>query len=318
MLFACLGLCASSACLAQALMLSGEVVALDAQPIFTPQSNNSPVVLRVFTAEGTRVEPGDVVLRIDAGAAEQNILTLSAQIEQAQARSAQELAAARVAALDAESQLVDRDAILARAEVDAGIPAEHLSALDYDRFQGQLEQARREQALARNTLQAAQEAVQRRRDDAKLELDRLQTELEFNRIQVQSAEVRAQRSGTVIAAFEPWRGNRYAEGSSAQTGTMVGQVVGDGALAVRAYLPEAQRSQLRTGQAVELRFDALPGRVSRSTIERIAGAPEPKREWGDGRYFLIEIGINDGQIGTLLPGMSARVDLLPESAEARP
>ena len=43
----------------------GEVRAIDAESIWVPPSDSSPVVLRFFAAEGSHVEPGDLLVRID-------------------------------------------------------------------------------------------------------------------------------------------------------------------------------------------------------------------------------------------------------------
>src|SRR3546814_2260406 len=107
-----------------AVVLTGEVRATDAQVIYTPFSNSSPVVIRFFVPEGERVEKGDPVLRIDPGQAASQLPELDAQIEQAQATAAKTLAELRVAALEAESALVD-----AQAELETARSEEHTSEL---------------------------------------------------------------------------------------------------------------------------------------------------------------------------------------------
>src|SRR3546814_16824082 len=72
---------------AGAVVLTGEVRATDAQGIYTPFSNSSPVVIRFFVPEGEHVKKGEPVLRIDPGQAASQLPELDAQIEQAQARS---------------------------------------------------------------------------------------------------------------------------------------------------------------------------------------------------------------------------------------
>ena len=60
-----LALGAGRAALAQAtggVILSGEVYQMGTQPLLTPQSDSSPVVLRSFVAEGEHVKAGEVVL----------------------------------------------------------------------------------------------------------------------------------------------------------------------------------------------------------------------------------------------------------------
>src|SRR5262245_35736845 len=65
---------------ANAVVLTGEVQAVDAQPIRVPPSDSSPVVLRYYIPDGQPVKAGDVVLRIDPGQSASQIRTLDAQI----------------------------------------------------------------------------------------------------------------------------------------------------------------------------------------------------------------------------------------------
>ena len=299
----------STAASAQAarVLITGEVRAENAEAIFVPPSDSSPVVLRYYVPDGTHVQPGDVLVRIDPGASAGLIRNFELQIEQAQARAAKELAELQVKAIDAERALVDADAALGKAKVDAAIPREHLSGLDYDRYQGELQRATHERALKLTEHRAAEEAVLRRRRDGELEVQKLEADRRYHQAQVANAEQRAERPGTVIHGFDNWRGGRYDEGSSAHTGNRIGEVVGDGGMRVRAYALEPDRSTLREGQPVALSFDALPGAIANGTIERIAGAPEPKAEWGEGRYFSIDIDLTDDLALALKPGMSVRI-----------
>lgn len=303
---------------ASAVLISGEVRAENAEGIYVPQSNISPVVLRFYVPDGTQVQPGDVLIRIDPGASAAQIRTLDAQIEQARARAAKELAELQVKAIDAERALVDADAALRKARVDAAIPRDHLSGLDFDRYQGELARATHELALKRTEHVAAEEAVRRRRADGELEVQKLEADRVYHQTQVENAEQRATMAGTVLHGFDNMRGTRYDEGSSAHNGQRVGEVVGAGGMRVRAYVLEPDRVALREGQEVGLSFDALPQRTARGRVARIAGAPETKAEWGDGRYFTVDIEILEAQALALKPGMSVRVAVVPPAAEIAP
>ena len=87
---------------AHAVVLTGEVRAIDAQQILTPQSNSAPVVIRYYVPEGERVKKGEVVLRIDPGQSASRIPDLEAQIEQGRAKDAKEVAELQVKAVTAE------------------------------------------------------------------------------------------------------------------------------------------------------------------------------------------------------------------------
>lgn len=288
-------------------LISGEVRAENAEAIFVPPSDNSPVMLRYYVPDGAQVKPGDVLVRIDPGASVGQIRSLEAQIEQAHARAAKELAELQVKAIDAERALVDAQAALEKARVDVAIPRAHLSGLDFDRYHGERERAQREFALKQIEQIVAEDAVQRRRGDGELEVRKLEADRAYHQAQVANAEQRAETAGTVIHGFDNWRGGRYDEGSSAHTGTRIGEVVASGNMRVRAYVLEPDRNGLLVDQRVRLSFDALPQSTAVGRIDRIAGAPEPKAEWGEGRYFTVDIDLPDDLALALKPGMSVRI-----------
>lgn len=296
------------------LRFTGELQPLQSESIIVPPSNSSPVVLRYFAPEGEAVEPGDVLVRIDPGQSAAQVLQLESQLVLLEATAARDIAVLDVAAADAERALADASAALAKARIDAGIPRQHLSALDHDRFQGELQRAEREEALKREELAAAREAIVRKRRDSGLEADKLRADLAWHRAQVENAEQRATTRGRVVYGFDNWRGSRYEEGASAHPGNKVGEVVGDGGFDVRGYLLESDRAGLELEQEVLLHFDAFPGQTVRGRIQRISGAPEPRAQWGDGRYFSVDIEFVDAVPARALPGMSVRIEVRGDAA----
>jgi len=303
--------------LAGAVVLTGEVKALDAQVIYTPQSNMSPVTIAYYLPEGSRVKKGDVLLRVDASQAAGQVPEIELQIEQGRARAEKEIAELQVKALDAEVALVDAEAALARAKVDAALPKELVSGLDYDRYQGELDHAVREAALKRRESDNARAAVERRRNDAALEGDKLQLRRDYYRAQAEQAEVHADRDGVLLHGFNNnWLGGRIDEGSATMIGSRAGQVVRGGNVEVVAWALEPDRRGLQAGQRVRLAFDAFPGKGIGGSIAAIAGAPTEKAEWGNGRYFELRISLDEQGGLPLVPGMSARVDTGKAPAKA--
>lgn len=299
-------------------VFTGQVRAPDAEGIYAPMADTSPVVLRFLAPEGSEVKPGDPLVRIDPGNSLAMQETLEAQISQTRARVAKELAELAVRELDAELTFVDAQAALAKARVDAGIPADYIARIDADRYRGELERAERELALKQRELDAAREATRRRRDDAGLEIAKLETDLRFAAGNIAAAEQRAERRGVVVYSFNPWTGQRYEEGASVNSGSLIGEVIQEGSLSVRVHALEPDRRGLQLGQALELRFDALPGRKLDGHISAISGAPQPKAEWGAGRYFLVDIDLPAKHGLPLRPGMSVRVLATIDAAPAAP
>ena len=198
---------AAALCLATAMpaaarvVLTGEVRSIDGQVILTPQSNSSPVVIRYFVPEGEPVKKGEVVLRIDPGQSAAMIPDLEAQIEQLSAKGNKEIAELEVKTVDAQLALVDAQAKLAAAKIDAKIPKGLVSDLDHDRYQGELDSTTREVELQLRLLAEAREAVRRRRADNGLEIRKLEVQRDYHAALVRTAEVRADRDGIVVHGF---------------------------------------------------------------------------------------------------------------------
>jgi multidrug efflux pump subunit AcrA (membrane-fusion protein) len=110
-------------------LFTGELQAVDSVPIIVPPSNVSPVTLRYFVPEGSKVKTGDVILRVDSqGNAELERLEL--ELVQVRERGLREAADLDVKTVEAERALITARAALAKAKIDAALPKAQISALD--------------------------------------------------------------------------------------------------------------------------------------------------------------------------------------------
>jgi HlyD family secretion protein len=293
--------------------LTGEVRVLDAEVIYTPPSDTSPVVLRYYLAEGSKVKAGDVVVRIDPGQAATQVRQLGAQIEQTRSRTAKEIIELRVKALDAQRALIDAEAASEKANVDAAIASQYISKLDFDRYRSEKERSNREYTLKQKEYSDATAAIARRQLDASLEIKKLEIERNYQKVSLANAEQKATRSGVLVHGFDSWRGGRIDEGASSWPGQKIGEVIGDdGRRGVIAYALEPERRALKVKQSVSLTFDAFPDKTITGSILKIAAAPDSKQNWGDGRYFSVEISLPEKLNMELLSGMNVRVHIRTE------
>ncbi|MBK8283571.1 MAG: HlyD family efflux transporter periplasmic adaptor subunit [Ahniella sp.] len=296
-------------------LTTGEVITEEAQQIVVPQSNTNPVVLRSLVADGAKVKAGDVVLRIDPGGTAQQAEQLRTQVAQAIARTNKEVADLEVKAIDAETAWAQADAMWRKAKIDGAIPRAQLSALDADRYAGELARTERNREQLQKALDEARAAVDRKREDARLEIRKLEVQRIVADAQLQASEVKAEQDGVFIAGFHPWHGRRYTSGESAQSGFVAGQVVTPGKHGIRAYALENDRMGFSLDKPVSITIDAFPGHWFNTRILRIAGAPEQRKPWGNGRYYTMAIEIPSELKLPLKPGMS--VLALPGAAPVK-
>jgi multidrug resistance efflux pump len=290
-------------------LFTGELQAADSVPIIVPTSNASPVPIRYYVPEGSKVKSGDVILRIDTQG-DTDIERLELEIVQNRERGLREAADLEVKTIEAERALITAQAALAKAKIDAALPKAQISALDYDKYQGELDRATRDFAVKQKALENAKEAVKRKLEDSDLAVKRLHIQIAFAKVQVAQSEVRASRDGVVIHGYDDWNGKRLDEGGHAQIGSVAGQIIGAGKLNVIAWVLEADRPFLQPGQELHMRFDSIPNSFTKGVIERIASAPEARAIWGKGRYFKTEIRLPDNLTYELQQGMSVAIETI--------
>ncbi len=293
--------------------ITGEVIAADSQLIFVPPSKSSPVALRKFVGEGKFVRKGDVVLSIEAhnaGTLEQ----LQTTLEQTRAKLDAEVAKLEVAALEADKAFAVTQTARDKAEVDAALPKTQISALDFDKNQTEKEKAIRDLEVRRLAAKTAQAAVLRMKQDGELDIRKQHIKLEFTKQEIALSSVIATQDGFVTHNFNQWPQERIDEGASVYPGTQAGTIIGTGKIEVKGWVLEADRLHIRENMAVSLQFDALPGQQADSVIKTISQAPELKAQWGNGRYFRIDIPVPEQFRQLAAPGMSVLIQPADQKA----
>ena len=174
-----------------------------------------------------------------------------------------------------------------------------LVQLDDALQQAQLQQAQAQSSIARTNLQRSRELVAQNFVSQSV-VDQNIANLQVADAQVALAQAQAARM-RVLAPFDGTLGIRSVQ---------VGDYVKDGAdlvgiedlsgLHVEFTLPERYIARVRSGQAVELALDALPGRIFKGRIDALDSQVDP-----NGRALRVRASV-DNSGAQLKPGMFAR------------
>ena len=102
----------------------------------------------------------------------------------------------------------------------------------------------------------------------------------------------------------------FHEGDQAQPGSTIARIIISSELELSAKVSEVQRANITVGQAAEAEFDALPGKIFRSTIKTAAGMVQHQM-WDpqSGSNFDLSLQLDDTD-PRLRPGMTAQVLIL--------
>ena len=227
-----------------------------------------------------------------------------------------EVAPVRRMALSDEAQAVgslrSRRSVVLRPEVSGRVTHIHfgdgarvrkgqvLVQLDDQLPQAQVQQAQAELSIAQANHQRNRELVaqgfvsQRSLDESAASLQVAQAKLALAQAQV--ARLR------IVAPFDGMAGIRNVHvGDYLKDGADIVNIEDIDSMVVDFRLPERYQPQLRTGQAVRVELDALPGR----SFEALVQAIDPQID-ANGRSVAVRAGLDNRQ-GVLRPGMFARV-----------
>ena len=154
--------------------------------------------------------------------------------------------------------------------------------------------AQAKQALATARANQSLDATYRSQvDAARGQVEAAQAQLRLVTQNLTDAQLKAPIAGRVL-------GKPLQPGAVVQAGASVARIIGSGGVYFQGEVPSAQLDQVRAGQSVRVRVDAIPGKVFTGRIESIAPQGETT-----GRLFLARI-VFEGDASAVRPGMFAR------------
>lgn len=298
---------------AQPLLLSGEIAARNSQVFVAPQADNWMVQIAWMVEEGARVEVGDPVVQYETASIAATLEQLEATLRRVKAESRRNNLVQDLALLEAQHQHRIAELNLRKARLNAGIPRELLSELQYEQHQLALTQAINAYEEAEKALATKEEDVVAEKQRSQVEIASAENELERVQVMLDAMTQHSDRTGTAMYVDHPWTGQKIREGDSVQRGFSVLEIPSTDDLHIRAWLNEVDVAQLREGQSVKIGFDARPQLQLAGRVERIGKQAEPKEHWGESGYIDVSIDFEHSQEHGLLPGMSVMVEILEET-----
>jgi multidrug resistance efflux pump len=277
-------------------------------PLLAGSARGSLTVVRI-AAPGSLVRPGDLVVEFDRQ--QQDKLAFEKRVEHTTlvAQIASKRAEQDAARVKDESELAQAGHAVQAAELET-LKNEMLAPI-------KAEQNEQKLAEARATHDALTRSFALKREAARAEL-RI---LEIKRDRAASAAAHAEENARSMRMVSPieglvvpkttWKGNGMGdirEGDDLWPGRGVLQVVGRGAMRVRAKVSQADIGSIAVGQAARVRLDAYPGLELPARVAQIGPVAQPGAFSARVRAFTVLVDVL-GAHPKLLPDLSAAVDV---------
>lgn len=289
---------------AQSLLVSGEIAAKNKQVFSVPKADSWQVKIDWMVEEGSKVAAGDPVVMYNTASLLTDVEQLEAQVRQAKAERDKSRLSNQLSLREAIFAYEKAQLELARATLDADLPASNLSKLDYARYQ--LAKNKSQQSLEETHDKLKAKRLEVANEAKRQEINVLQAQSDLSRKQsmIDSMIQKATKSGTALYVAHPWSGNKIRAGDTVQRNFTVLEIPNTDNLQVVAWLNEVDIAKVKLNQAVSLTVDALPDVAINGHVITISNQAETKQHWGKAAYFVLEIALDDVKDVAILPGMS--------------
>jgi multidrug efflux pump subunit AcrA (membrane-fusion protein) len=284
----------------------GEIKALHSVTITSPAGVGDLLILKI-AATGTKVKKGDTLVEFDTSTLRQKLAQDQSALKSAEAAIEQSVASAK---LKEEQDLTDVMASrfdLQSARLDAS-KQEILSAIDGQKAVLKVSDA--EQKVKENETKLEADRSSAKSDLAsKLKLrDRAAFQVKQDESGITALTLHAPLDGsfTVLTHWEPTGTVPFKPGDRVWAGAGLAELPDPSTLRVSARVEEADRGQMRIGQSVSIRMDAIPDRTLQGKVDEIS--PTASLDFNGGwpfpRNFSLGISLVEHD-PRLVPGMSA-------------
>ncbi|MCB1581847.1 MAG: HlyD family efflux transporter periplasmic adaptor subunit [Xanthomonadales bacterium] len=294
---------------AHAQLFTGVVESSQTQVVNMPQLRGWQGKISEMVDEGTFVEIGDFLVRIDGSEVDGTIESKVEQLDVFEASAKRDMIQIDIdlnnAQLAYEKAKVDRKV----AQLKADVPVNFIGELEYKERQLALKTRTKDLNEAENNLKSSQQKKKEKQLEVELGLEQKQKDLAYWQGQLDSLTIKAKQSGYVIYAAHPWTGSKYQVGDQANSGMEILKVSKKQNMRVKAWVNAIDIPVISQGKAVKVSFDALPNVKVNGEISTISSGGRDKKDWGDGLYYEIEVTLPDTDDIALLPGMSALIHI---------
>ena len=272
-----------------------------------------------LAAAGAHVHAGDVVLEFDPSQQEYNLAQNRSDLEQADQEIVKAKADAAVQTAEDQTALLKAKYAVRKAELEVS-KNEILSQIDGQKNVLALDEAKRALTQLEQDIRshgasndAALAISQEKHHKARLEMD--QAELNIKNMKITSPidglmVIHGNRDSTGGFFMDGMTLPDYHVGDQVNPGSSIAEVIDSSHLEISAQVGETDRTNLKTGQSVEIKVDALPGESFTGKVRTVGGATA-REFWDDNAKHKFDVAIQlDRADPRLRPGFEAQLSIL--------
>src|ERR1035437_2155097 len=295
---------------------TGELRASHAMMLTAPSVGGGSLEITQLLPTSSPVKKGDIVIAFDPSEQQYKLDQSRSELMQAEQEITKANADAAVLAAQDKVAMLKARYDVRQAELDVQ-KNEIVSSIDAKKNQLALQQAQRIQAELEQDSQSHKESGQaaiylakEKYNKAKLAMDQAQESIDKMRVAAPMdglVALEKNENATGGFFFGGMSLPEYHEGDQVEAGRTVGQVIDPKEMELSAKVGELERNNIKEGQPVDMKLDALPGNTFQGKVKIVGGASN-RMPWDDDATARFEIAIKLSTTDPRLrPGMTARI-----------
>jgi multidrug resistance efflux pump len=290
--------------------------------IIAPPIAGGTLQIVTLARSGAQVHTGDVVLEFDPSQQEYNLGQNRSDLLQAEQEIVKAKADAAVQTAEDQTGLLKAKYAVRRAELEVS-KNELLSTIDAQKNLLALDEAKRALTQLQQDIQshsasnqAALAISEEKRHKARLSME--QAEQNIKNMHITSpidglVVIRGNRESTGGFFMDGMTLPDYHVGDQVNPGSSIAEVINISHLEVSAQVGETDRINLKPGQSVEIKIDALPGETFSGKLQTVGGATSHEF-WDDIAQRKFDVAVElDSLDPRLRPGFALHLSILGDN-----
>jgi multidrug resistance efflux pump len=301
---------------------TGALKTSQSRTVIAPPIAGGTLQIITLARSGAHVHTGDVVLEFDPSQQEYNLGQSRSDLLQADQEIVKAKADAAVQTAEDQTALLKAKYAVRRAELEVS-KNELVSPIDAQKNLLALEEAKRAQAQLQQDVQshtasnqAALAISEEKRHKARLSME--QAEQNIKKMHITSpidglVVIHGNRESTGGFFMDGMTLPDYHVGDQVNPGSSIAEVIDISHLEVEAQIGETDRVNLKPGQSVEIKIDALPGETFSGKVQTVGGATSHEF-WDDNTQHKFDVAVELDHTDTRLrPGFAVRLSILGDN-----
>ncbi|HEY5944658.1 MAG TPA: hypothetical protein VIV40_04170 [Kofleriaceae bacterium] len=291
-------------------LLAGTLQSTQSDELRTPRTPTWELPIRWMAEDGASIKAGERALEFDNS----SFVTTLAEKKLAYIDAVMAFnTLLDVSGFDEAQKAFELDnakLVLAKAKVQASVPADLLPARTAQERQLELKRADAAVAKAEKELASAKAANALEKQVKQIELDKAKRTIEDAEKAISELVLKAPRDGMIVVGEHPWMGRKFQIGDTVQPGWTIVSLPELGAgMEVRAEVSDVDDGRVSIGMQGTCTLDAFPADALPCTVKDLMPVASGKGGQSLRRGFSIVMTLTKVDADRMRPGMAVKVEL---------